>query len=119
MEKAILSRINLQRQDTHIAQEYFDTISDLIDTQEVQALKKCSQHMATSRFQHSLNVSYYSFIICRKFGLDTYSAARAGLLHDLYYYDWKTDDKRPLEGHHAMIHPIIALENAKNITSTN
>lgn len=40
MEKAILSRINLQRQDTHIAQEYFDTISDLIDTQEVQALKK-------------------------------------------------------------------------------
>ena len=36
MEKAILSRINLQRQDTHIAQEYFDTISDLIDTQEVQ-----------------------------------------------------------------------------------
>ena len=28
MEKAILSRINLQRQDTHIAQEYFDTISD-------------------------------------------------------------------------------------------
>ena len=32
MEKAILSRINLQRQDTHIAQEYFDTISDLIDT---------------------------------------------------------------------------------------
>ncbi|WP_337524656.1 hypothetical protein [Holdemanella sp.] len=41
MEKAILSRINLQRQDTHIAQEYFDTISDLIDTQEVQALKKC------------------------------------------------------------------------------
>ena len=46
MEKAILSRINLQLQDTHIAQEYFDTISDLIDTQEVQALKKCSQHMA-------------------------------------------------------------------------
>lgn len=45
--------------------------------------------MATSRFQHSLNVSYYSFIICRKFGLDAYSAARAGLLHDLYYYDWK------------------------------
>ena len=54
MEKAILSRINLQLQDTHIAQEYFDTISDLIDTQEVQALKNASQHMATSRFQHSL-----------------------------------------------------------------
>ena len=61
MEKAILSRINLQLQDTHIAQEYFDTISGLIDTQEVQALKKCSQHMATSRFQQSLNVSTTPF----------------------------------------------------------
>ena len=57
MEKAILSRINLQLQDTDIAQKYFDTISDLIDTQAVQDLKKCSQHLATSRFQHSLNVS--------------------------------------------------------------
>ena len=119
MEKAILSRINLQLQDTDIAQKYFDTISDLIDTQAVQDLKKCSQHLATSRFQHSLNVSYYSFLICRKFRLDAYSAARAGLLHDLYYYDWKTDDDRPLEGNHAKIHPIIALKNAKNITTTN
>ena len=42
MEKAILSRINLQLQDTHIAQEYFDTVSDLIDTQEVQALKNAA-----------------------------------------------------------------------------
>lgn len=119
MEKAILSRINLKTLDTNIAYDYFETISDLIDTKEVQDLKKCSQHLATSRFQHSLNVSYYSFLICRKLGLDAYSAARAGLLHDLYYYDWKTNDKRPLEGNHAKIHPIIALENAKNITVTN
>ena len=119
MEKAILSRINLKTLDTNIAYDYFETISDLIDTKEVQDLKKCSQHLATSRFQHSLNVSYYSFLICRKLGLDAYSAARAGLLHDLYYYDWKTDDDRPLEGNHAKIHPIIALKNAKNITTTN
>ena len=65
MEKAILSRINLKTLDTNIAYDYFETISDLIDTKEVQDLKKCSQHLATSRFQHSLNVSYYSFLICR------------------------------------------------------
>lgn len=58
-------------------------------------------------------------MICRKLGLDSYSAARAGLLHDLYYYDWKTDDERPMEGNHAKIHPIIALENAKMLTDTN
>ena len=66
MEKAILSRINLKTLDTNIAYDYFETISDLIDTKEVQDLKKCSQHLATSRVQHSLNVSYYSFLICRK-----------------------------------------------------
>lgn len=119
MEKAILSRINLKQQDCDISKEYLETIEDLIDTKEVQDLKKCSQHLATSRFQHSLNVSYYSFLICRKLGLDSYSAARAGLLHDLYYYDWKTDDERPMEGNHAKIHPIIALENAKMLTDTN
>lgn len=114
MEKAILSRINIYEDP-----EYLQTINDLIYTKEVQELKQCSQHMSTSRFQHSLNVSYYSYLICRKLGLDACSAARAGLLHDLYYYDWKTNDTRPMEGNHAKIHPIIALENAKNITETN
>lgn len=40
MEKAILSRINLKTLDTNIAYDYFETISDLIDTKEVQDLKK-------------------------------------------------------------------------------
>lgn len=116
MEKAILSRINLIEQDSSIAMDYYDAIKDLIDTKEIQKLKYYSQHMATSRFQHSLNVSYYSFLICRKLGLNAYAAARAGLLHDLYYYDWKSCNDRPMEGNHAKIHPLIALENAKAIT---
>ena len=32
MEKAILSRINLKTLDTNITYDYFETISDLIDT---------------------------------------------------------------------------------------
>ena len=44
MEKAILSRINLKTQDCDISKEYFETIEDLINTKEVQDLKKCSQH---------------------------------------------------------------------------
>lgn len=119
MEKAIGSKINLDNLNSDISFAYFDAICDLIGTQEVQKLKECSQHMSTSRFQHSLNVSYYSFLIARKLRLDAYSAARAGLLHDLYYYDWKTDEDRPMEGNHAKIHPIIALENAKQITPIN
>lgn len=58
MEKAILSRINLKTLDTNIAYDYFETISDLIDTKEVQDLKKCSQHgsltpLFTTDLKHS------------------------------------------------------------------
>ncbi len=119
MEKAIYSRVNLKNRDTLIANEYYDSIYDLIDKNEVQMLKQYTQHMFTSRFQHCINVSYYSFLIAKKLNLDAYSAARAGLLHDLYYYDWKTDDQRPYQGNHAKIHPIIALENTKKMIETN
>ena len=53
------------------------------------------------------------FLLARKFHLDAYSTARAGLLHDLYFYDWREKDTRPMEGRHCSIHPQIALENAK------
>lgn len=119
MAKAIYSKVNLSHSNSNIAKEFKECVSDIIFSNEVQSLKNYTQHMYTSRFQHCLNVSYYSFIIARKLGLDAYSAARAGLLHDLYYYDWKTNEDRPYEGNHAKIHPIIALENTKNLIYTN
>ncbi|KRM76317.1 metal dependent phosphohydrolase [Limosilactobacillus coleohominis DSM 14060] len=49
--------------------------------------------------------------------LDYRSTARAGLLHDLFYYDWRTT-KFDL-GSHAFIHPRVALRNAEKITDLN
>lgn len=40
--------------------------------------------------------------------------ARAGLLHDLFYYDWRVT-KFSL-GTHAYVHPRIALRNAEKLT---
>ncbi|MEG2505769.1 MAG: hypothetical protein RSB44_13935, partial [Carnobacterium sp.] len=40
--------------------------------------------------------------------------ARAGLLHDLFYYDWRTTKFD--EGTHAYMHPRIAVKNAEKIT---
>ena len=42
------------------------------------------------------------------------STARAGLLHDLFYYDWR--DTKFDEGTHAFVHPRIACENAEKLT---
>lgn len=121
MQKAIFSRIDLNNADNDLAQEYLSCIRDLLHLHDVQDLKAFTQHMNTSRFQHSLNVSYYTFLIARRFHLDSCSAARAGLLHDLYHYDWRNLDKeeRPIEGRHCAVHPQIALENARKATFVN
>ena len=62
MQKAIFSRVDLTSDNDLLAKEFVSCIQDLIEVDDVQELKAFSQHMDTSRFQHSLNVSYYSFL---------------------------------------------------------
>lgn len=118
MEKAIGSRVNLAQPNKEIGIEFVDCIKDILDIDDVQQLKEFHQHLKTTRFQHCLNVSYYTFMICRALNLDYVSAARAGLVHDLYLYDWKNKEQ-PLEGRHSVVHPIIALQTAKQIMEVN
>lgn len=94
-------------------QEYFEFVKDLLDSDVVNEMKNYRHHYSTTCFQHSLNVSYYNYLVCKKLGLDARSAARAGLLHDLFLYDWRTKEKKPGEKPHGFTHPQIALENAK------
>ncbi len=100
-----------------IARLYWECVGDIMDHEKIQKLDQWEQHNHTSRLQHSLNVSYYSFLICLKFGWDYRSAARAGLLHDLYFYDWRT--KKGLRKNHALWHPLVAVDNAKKICDLN
>lgn len=117
MQKAIGSKINLLDFNNTLAFEFFLCVSDLINHPLFKKLDNFSQHIKTSRLQHSINVAYYSFLVCKFFRLDYKSAARGGLLHDFYLYDWRTQ-KQP-EGYHAKAHPIIALRNANKITYLN
>ena len=94
--------------------EYVSLIEDLLDREEVKQLKQYTQHHFTTRLEHSISVSYLSYRIAKRYGLDAKSTARAGLLHDLFYYDWRTTKFD--EGTHAYVHPRIACENAKKIT---
>lgn len=89
---------------------YFACVADLLDTSEVQSLAAFEQHLDIDRLQHVTSVSYLSFLAAEKFGLDARTAARAALLHDLYYYDWRENDwsHRP----HGYLHPRFALKNA-------
>lgn len=95
-------------------EEFLSHISDLLEREEVQKLKHITQHYHSTRLDHSISVAYRSFCIGRKLNCDTRAIARAGLLHDLFYYDWRTTKFE--EGSHAFVHPRIACENAEKLT---
>lgn len=93
---------------------YYGVVHDVLEHGSVQRLKMFRHHVHTTRFQHSLNVSYYSYTICRLFRWDAVSAARAGLLHDLYFYETCDYDRdaAPDGASHYASHPHLALSNA-------
>ncbi|WP_251547969.1 HD domain-containing protein [Limosilactobacillus caecicola] len=97
--------------------QYVAIVQDLLDQPAVQKLANYTQHHHSNRLQHSIAVSYDSYRIAKRWHLDYRSTARAGLLHDLFYYDWRTT-KFDL-GSHAFIHPRVALRNAEKITNLN
>lgn len=102
--------------------EFVRIISELINNPKVQEMANYRQHYTTSCLQHCLEVSYISYLICKNLGLDYVSAARAGLLHDLFLYDWRLpheEFKSDLQGLHAFAHPKIALKNAKKLFPLN
>lgn len=95
--------------------EYVDIVADLLRTEKVQRLGQYVQHHHSDRLTHSINVSYESYRLAKRWHLDATAVARAGLLHDLFFYDWRTT-KFEL-GTHAYIHPRVALRNAEKITT--
>ncbi|MGO2083565.1 MAG: HD domain-containing protein, partial [Vagococcus sp.] len=64
--------------------------------------------------EHSISVSYRSYLLAKKWNGDLRATARAGLLHDLFFYDWR--EEKMGEGTHAYAHPRIALKNARKLT---
>lgn len=94
---------------------YLSYVQDLLNTEEVKRLKSFKQHIHSNRLEHSISVSYYSYLWAKKWHLNEKAVARAGLLHDLFYYDWR--NTKFDEGTHAYMHPRIACKNAEQITT--
>lgn len=88
-------------------------ISDLLRHPQVRAMDQHIHHNSITTLEHCLSVSYLSFYLSEKFGLDIRAVARGALLHDLYLYDWHKI--KPPEGLHGFTHPGIALRNASGL----
>ncbi len=98
--------------------EFENIIYDLVTNDTVLKMKNYKQHYETSCFEHCKMVSYYCYLICKKYNLDYISAARAGMLHDLFLYDWRLR-QNGRKGLHAFTHPKTALENSKKLFTLN
>ena len=90
--------------------EYMEHVGQLIAQSRVQKLKTITHHIYSNRLEHSIHVSYTSYKIAKKLGWDAKSTARGGLLHDMFYYDWR---ETKFNKSHAWVHPRLAVRNAR------
>lgn len=92
---------------------YLSCVSDILHTTEFLAISRIPHH-DSNILHHALAVSTLSFRICFVFGWDAHAAARGGLLHDFFLYNWRDrDDPAKPDGLHGFTHPAVALRNAR------
>ncbi len=94
-------------------EEYNSIVEDIIANAEFRRLENFYHHNS-SILEHVKNVSYLSYKVAKYLGFDYKSAARGGLLHDFFHYNWRENEGRPYENkRHGFEHPKIALRNAE------
>ena len=94
-------------------EEYFKCVEDLLCSDPVKLMDEYVQHGSTSTLEHCINVSYQLYKISKKLKLDYKSSARAGLLHDMFLYDWHSEPKADsFFNQHGFTHAKTALDNA-------
>jgi uncharacterized protein len=93
--------------------EFFMLTDDILFHREFVKLKGYFHH-SNHIYDHVVRVAYISYSITKVLGLNYKAAARGGLLHDFFLYDWR--EKKAKDTHkslHGKEHPYIALKNAR------
>lgn len=98
----------LKEESFYLNKEFNSIITDIINHDDFQKMKNITHHGIT-RFNHSLRVSYYTYLVTKKLKLNYVESTRAALLHDFF-----TDETSEMKTKKALReHPKIALENSK------
>ena len=96
-------------------QEYLNIINNIMENEEFKKMGDIKHHN-TTRLNHLLKVSYYSYKISKLLKLDYKSVAVGGLLHDFYIEQidecTKIKDKVKL---FSIEHPKEASNNARKL----
>ena len=89
--------------------EYKKIVKDIFRNVEFKKLINIEHH-GISRMEHSIKISYYSYKIAKKLGMDYVSVARGGLLHDFFLDGDERNGKRKLLD--TFVHPKKALKTS-------
>ncbi len=97
----------------HRDKHYIQFVKPILENKEFNQIGTIAHH-GTTRMNHSLRVSYYSYKLAKLCHLDYDQVARAGLLHD-FFLNRTTDYKKSKDKILLFTtgHPKVALENAK------
>ena len=89
-------------------EEYNNIIGEYSSHPKVLELNNYVHH-GTTRLDHSMRVSLYTYKITKFFNLDYKSATKAALLHDFFFDEVQDENSKS----RLINHPDIAVKNAK------
>ena len=93
-------------------EDYLDILNHILENNDFKQMKHIKHHN-TTRMDHSLKVSYYSYKIAKSLRLDYEDVARGGLLHDFYVEEIRNIHKiKDTVLLFSTKHPTEAVENA-------
>lgn len=87
---------------------YMYIVDDILNNKYFSEIKRCKHH-GMNRFDHSLRVSYYSYLLAKRLGFNTVETARGGLLHDFFVTEDLSVKKQRFS---LFFHPYVSLKNA-------
>lgn len=117
LRKVASQRLGRLRRDWK--SEFYSEVKDIAEHPVVLRMKLYPHHGSTNCYQHCMNVAYYNYQWCRFLHLDARSAARAGMIHDLFLYDWHTHAKKTGDRFHGLTHPEKSYQNARKFFDLN
>lgn len=96
--------------------EYKRIVKEILRNNEFKKLYNIEHH-GISRWEHLVKISYYSYGIAKKMGMDYKSVARGALLHDFYLDGDERNRKRKFLD--TFSHPKKALDTSMNNFNVN
>lgn len=94
---------------------YMFIVEDILESEEFLKIKSCRHH-GLNRLEHSLRVSYYSYLIAKHLKLNYIETARGGLLHDFFLNEDLDANKQKFS---MFFHPYTSLKKSNEMFTLN